>query len=74
MPVVSRVGTPTDNTVIESINGCFKTEIYSEGWWKKYNSAKEMIDEYVNYYNNERQAYALQYKRPIQYKTKMGFV
>ena len=30
--------------------------------------------EYVKYYNNERPAYALQYKSPIQYKTEMGFV
>ena len=71
---MSRVGTPTDNPVIESINGWIKAEIYSEGWHKKYASAKEMVDEYVKYYNNERPAYALQYKSPVQYKTEMGFV
>ncbi|MBQ6440677.1 MAG: IS3 family transposase, partial [Mogibacterium sp.] len=34
----------------------------------------EMISEYIKYYNNERPAYALHYKSPVQYKTEMGFV
>ncbi|MBE6029071.1 MAG: IS3 family transposase, partial [Clostridiales bacterium] len=29
---------------------------------------------YIAYYNNERPAYALHYKSPVQYKTEMGFV
>ena len=70
---MSRAGTPTDNPVIEAINGWIKAEIYSEGWHKKFDTAKEMIDRYVSYYNNERPAYALHYKSPIQYKTEMGF-
>jgi len=28
----------------------------------------------VDYYNNERPAYALNYKSPLQFKTEMGFV
>ena len=71
---MSRAGTPTDNPVIESINGWIKAEIYSEYWYKKYDSVEVMILNYVRYYNNERPAYALQYKSPIQYKTEMGFV
>ena len=71
---MSRVGTPTDNPVIESMNGWIKAEMYSEGWYKKYETAEEMIKEYVKYYNNIRPAYKLQYKSPIQYKTEMGFV
>ena len=71
---MSRAGTPTDNPVIESINGWIKAEIYSEYWYKKYDSVEVMIRNYVRYYNNERPAYALQYKSPIQYKTEMGFV
>ncbi|MCR5461600.1 MAG: IS3 family transposase, partial [bacterium] len=31
------------------------------------------IDEYVYYYNNERPAYSLKYKTPIQFKTEQGF-
>ena len=71
---MSRAGTPTYNPVIEAINGWIKDEIYSEGWHRRFDSAKEMIDEYIKYYNHERPAYALQYKSPIQYKTEMGFV
>lgn len=70
---MSRAGTPTDNPVIESINGWIKEELYSEGWDKRYSSAEEMIDTYVRYYNSERLAYALHYKSPLQYKTEMGF-
>ena len=71
---MSRAGTPTDNPVIEAINGWIKAEIYSEGWHRRYSSAEEMISEYIKYYNNERPAYALNYKSPVQYKTEMGFV
>lgn len=70
---MSRAGTPTDNPVIESINGWIKSEIYSEGWHKRYNSAEEMISAFVDYYNNDRPAFALQYKTPIQYKSELGF-
>lgn len=70
---MSRVGTPTDNPIIESINGWIKGEIYSEGWYKRYDTAEEMISEYVDYYNNKRPAYALNYKSPIQFKTELGY-
>lgn len=70
---MSRVGTPTDNPVIESINGWIKAEMYSEGWHNKFDTAQEMIEAYVEYFNNERPAYALQYKTPVQYRTELGF-
>ena len=47
---MSRAGTPTDNPVIESINGWIKAEIYSEYWYKKYDSVEVMIRNYVRYY------------------------
>jgi len=71
---MSRVGTPTDNAVIESINGWIKAEIYSEGWHRRFDTADEMIKAFVTYYNNERPAFALQYKTPTQYKTELGFL
>ena len=70
---MSRAGTPTDNPIIESINGWIKDEIYTEGWHKRYDTAEEMIGAYISYYNNERPAYALQYKSPIQFRTELGF-
>jgi len=71
---MSRAGVPTDNPIIESINGWIKAEIYSEGWHKKYDNVEDMIRAYVDYYNNERPAYALKYKSPVQFRTEMGFV
>ena len=70
---MSRAGKPTDNPIIESINGWIKCEIYSEEWYKRYQTVQEMIEAYVEYYNNTRPAFALQYKSPIQYKTELGF-
>ncbi|MBQ6087932.1 MAG: IS3 family transposase [Firmicutes bacterium] len=32
-----------------------------------------MINAYVDYYNNERLAYALKYKSPVQFRAEMGF-
>ena len=70
---MSRAGTPTDNPVIEAVNGWIKAEIYSEGWHQRYDTAEEMISAYVAYYNNERLAYSLGYKSPVQYRTEQGF-
>jgi len=70
---MSRAGIPTDNPIIESINGWIKAEIYSEGWHRRYETAEEMINAYVKYYNNERPAYSLKYKSPVQFRTEMGF-
>ena len=71
---MSRAGIPTDNPVIESVNGWIKAELYSERWHKRYLTAKEMIAAYVNYFNNERPAYALQYKSPVQFRIEQGFL
>ena len=70
---MSRVGTPTDNPKIEATNGWIKGEIYSEGWHRRYDTAEEMINAYVDYYNNERLAYALKSKSPVQFRAEMGF-
>ncbi|MBO5517003.1 MAG: IS3 family transposase [Firmicutes bacterium] len=32
-----------------------------------------MLNEYVDYYNNQRPAAALQYKSPVQFKLDQGF-
>lgn len=70
---MSRVGTPTDNPIIESINGWIKEEMRVDfKYWEKDN-VFDFVDEYVDYYNNERPAYALNYKTPIQYRIEQGF-
>ena len=70
----SRAGKPTDNPIIESINGWIKAELYAEGWHRKYNSAFEMIENYVEYFNNERPAFSLHYKNPVQFRIEQGFL
>jgi len=70
---MSRSGTPTDNPVMESINGWIKDEIYNDFDVDSYESFDEFIQKFIYYFNNERPAYALNYKTPFQYKTELGF-
>ncbi|MCR5134594.1 MAG: IS3 family transposase, partial [Clostridiales bacterium] len=58
---------------IESVNGWIKAELISEGWFRRYDSAEDMISDYVRYYNNDRPAYSLQYRSPVQYRIEQGF-
>ena len=71
---MSRIGTPTDNPIIESLNGWMKEELYID--FKIYRSENIVrdINDYIEYYNTKRRAYALKYKTPVQYRTELGFV
>ena len=70
---MSRVGTPTDNAIIEAINGWIKEELFLDFGLATVKDVPKLLDEYVHYYNNERPAAALGYKSPVQYKTELGF-
>lgn len=70
---MSRVGTPTDNPIIESINGWIKEELECDFNYRECDNIYALIDEYMDYYNNERPSFKLKYKTPIQYKHEMGF-
>lgn len=70
---MSRAGTPTDNPIIESINGWIKEELRTDFQYWKANSIYDLINEYVYYFNHYRPAYALNYKSPVQYRTEQGF-
>ena len=70
---MSRAGTPTDNPVNESLNGWIKEELFIDFDLKHSNDVPNLIKLYIDYYNNERPSYALNYKTPIQYKTESGF-
>ncbi|WP_353846727.1 integrase core domain-containing protein [Clostridium sp. VAP51] len=65
--------TPTDNPIIESINGWIKNEIASDYNINSYASVSEFLQEFVLYYNNDRPAYALGYLSPKQYRLSYGF-
>ena len=70
---MSRGGTPTDNPIIEALNGWMKEELYEDFDLAHCNDVPKLLDEYVRYFNEQRLAAALNYKSPIQYRTESGF-
>ncbi len=71
---MSRAGTPTDNPIIESLNGWIKEEPKIDFNLKSVDNLSCLIKKYVEYFNNERLSYKLHYKTPIQYKLEKGFI
>ena len=70
---MSRVGTPTDNPIIEALNGWIKEELFLDFGLGRENDVPDLLDRYVDYFNIRRSAAALGYKSPVQYKTELGF-
>ena len=70
---MSRAGTPTDNPIIESLNGWIKEEMEIDFNLHTTDDVQKTVKEYIEYYNNERLAYSLQYKSPVQYRTELQF-
>ena len=70
---MSREGTPTDNPIIEALNGWMKEELYLDFGLATAEDVPSLLDEYVHYFNNIGSASALGYKSPVQYKTELGF-
>jgi len=70
---ISRAGTPTDNPIIESFNGWMKSEIKCNYNIDEWETIDDFLEHYMYFYNNERPAYALQYKTPNQFLIDSGF-
>ena len=70
---MSKGGTPTDNAIIEALNGWIKEELYLDFGLETAEDVPKLLDEYVYYFNYRRPAAALGYKSPVQYKTELGF-
>ena len=70
---MSRGGTPTDNPIIEALNGWMKEELYLDFDLATAENVPALLDKYVRYFNTVRPAAALGYKSPVQYKTELGF-
>jgi transposase InsO family protein len=70
---MSRSGTPTDNPIIESMNGWIKEQIRSDYKIDDYDSIEDFIKEYIHYYNYERPMYKHHYKSPAEYTLSQGF-
>lgn len=71
---MSRAGTPTDNPIIESLNGWIKEELYKDFKLYQAENIYKAIDEYIVYFNNERLACTLGYKNPVQYRSEQGYI
>ena len=71
---MSRGGTPTDNPIIEALNGWMKEELYLDFGLSEAENLPALLNKYVYSFNNQRPAAALGYKSPVQYKTELGFL
>lgn len=71
---MSRGGTPTDNPIMEAVNGWMKAELSIDFGLATADNMQELLDDYVDYFNTKRHAAALGYKSPVQYRTELGFV
>jgi hypothetical protein len=65
---MSRVSTPTDNSIIEAVNAWLKGELYIDWKIQKQPQLDEVIQRCIDYFNHQLPAHALQYKTPIQFK------
>ena len=70
---MSRAGTPTDNPVIEAINGWIKQEMILDFGLPHADDLQTFLNDFVQYYNHFRPAFALGYKSPAQFKAAQGF-
>lgn len=70
---MSRSGTPTDNPVIESLNGWFKSEILLDFDIDAYSSIESFLEYFVEYCNKEREFYSLGYLSPYEYRRSKGY-
>ena len=65
---MSRAGTPTDNGAMEAINGWIKAEIFKDLHLTDTQKIHEEIEKYIQFFNEERPAYSLNYLTPKQYR------
>lgn len=70
---MSRKGNCYDNAVIESFFGTFKCETLRLYQINTIEQLKQELQDYVNYYNQERLKSTLGYRSPFQYRKDNGF-
>lgn len=68
------VNTPKGNAIIERFFKTLKQECVWQHRFASFEEAKEMIDKYVEYYNNERPHQALAYASPEVFYEQEGYV
>ena len=67
---MSRKGNCLDNSPMENFFGILKQEIYYGKKFYSYEELKETIEEYIEYYNNDRIKEKLGYLSPVEYREK----
>jgi putative transposase len=65
---MSRKGNCLDNAIIENFFGILKSELFYLKKYKSIDQLKKEINEYINYYNNDRIKSNLNKMSPIQYR------
>jgi transposase InsO family protein len=68
---MSRAGTPTDNPIIESLNGWIKASIKIDIDSSEFKTVNEYIQKVVHYVNYERPSSKLEYKTPTLYRKEL---
>ena len=66
---MSRKGNCYDNSVMENFFGVLKTEFFYNQSFASVEKFLEELDEYIEYYNNERIKVKLKGLSPIQFRT-----
>lgn len=66
--IFSRPGKPTDNAFIESFNGHFRDECLNANWFSNLDHAREVIEEWVRDYNDQRPHSSLDNRTPNEYE------
>jgi putative transposase len=61
----SRPGKPTDNAFIEAFNGRFRAECLNTHWFMSLEDAREKMEDWRRYYNEQRPHGAIGQKVPI---------
>lgn len=64
---MSRIGTPGDNPICESLNGWIKEELFIDFGIYDADDVAQVIDDYIDFYNSKRPSYALGYDTPDNY-------
>lgn len=62
----SRPGKPTDNAFIEAFNGRFRAECLNANWFLTLAAAREKMEAWLRYYNEDRPHSSIGYKAPIE--------
>jgi transposase InsO family protein len=72
-PSMSRRGNPYDNAMAENFFSILKTECTRRTKYATFNDAKEDIEAYIYFYNNERIQAKTTWMPPVKYRmTSMG--